>query len=213
MGRWPSDVPEAWCKRAQYFVVGAFKTYSEEEVKEISKNKLAAADASGSVTTEEPPPPAVDEQGMIYDVKPLGTKQTAETVNALQGIINDINAKYKCKVIWRLHADRASELSGERIREHFRPQGIRVTSTAGYDPNSNGRAEGGINILKTRARAMLHGLGQQGRELWPLAVQHAAWCSRSGSHESRRVVPAFGETLTVKIKKRSLGLLRAPREG
>ena len=200
MGRWPSDAPEAWRKRAQYFVVGAFKTYREEEVQEISKNRLAAADASGTIATEEPPPP-VDEQGMLYFVRPLETKQTAETADALQDIINEINCMYKTKVIWRLHADRASELSGERIRDHFRPQGIRVTSTAGYEPNANGRAEGAINILKARARAMLHGLGPQGRELWPLAVQHAAWCSRSGSDESRLVVPAFGETVTVKIKK------------
>ena len=63
-GRWPSDAPEAWAKRAMYFVVGAFKTYTEDEINEIAKNRLAAADASGSTTTQDPLT-VVEEKGML----------------------------------------------------------------------------------------------------------------------------------------------------
>ena len=68
-GRWPSDAPEAWAKRAMYFVVGAFKTYTEDEINEIAKNRLAAADASGFTTTEDPLN-VIEEKGMLYYVRP-----------------------------------------------------------------------------------------------------------------------------------------------
>ena len=78
---------------------------------------------------------------MFYYVRALETKQTDETLGALQDIVNEVNCRYKTRVIFRLHSDRAHELCGERVRDHFRPQGIRVTSTAGYEPNAKPRAE------------------------------------------------------------------------
>ena len=127
--------------------------------------------------------------------------------------MNDIQNRYKTKVIFRMHSDRASELCGERVKDHFRPQGIKVTSTAGYEPNANGRAENAIGIVKSRARAMLHELGPQGRELWPLAVQHVCWCTREGSSDRKVTVPAFGEKVTVKVKKTPSDSFAPPRQG
>ena len=87
------------------------------------------------------------------------------------------------------------------MKDHFRNRGIRVTSTAGYEPNANPRAEGGINLVKNRARTLLMNMGPEGPELWPLAIQRACWCLRSGSCDPRVAVPAFGVPVTVKIKK------------
>ena len=138
---------------------------------------------------------------MLFYVRPLETKNTEETIAAMHDIINGINCRYKTKAVFRLHSDHAQEFSGDRAKDYFRPYGIKATSTAGYDSNSNGRAENAIGLLKVRARAMLHRLGEEGRELWPLAIQHASWCLRGGTDERKLVVPAFREPVTVRIKK------------
>eukprot|EP00959_Pyramimonas_sp_CCMP1952_P100406 2100493-Pyramimonas_sp.AAC.1 len=79
-------------------------------------------------------------------------------------------------VVYRIHGDRASELTGTKSKEHFAKQGILVTSTPGYEPNNNPRAEKGIGLVKLRARAMLLSFTdpRDRQDLWPMAVQHAA---------------------------------------
>ena len=99
-----------------------------------------------------------------------------------------------------MHGDRASELTGEAVSEYFEERGIRVTETAGYEPNANGRAESAVGVIKTKARVMLMGLGPMGKALWPAAVQHACWCTRRDTKCRKTLVPAFGETITAKIK-------------
>ena len=42
-GRWPSDAPEAQPRRAQYFLLAAFKSYDEEELEQRAKNEAFAA--------------------------------------------------------------------------------------------------------------------------------------------------------------------------
>ena len=111
--------------------------------------------------------------------------------------MNDI---FKCKAVYRIHGDRASELTGEIVTDYFEERGIRVTETAGYEPTANGRAESAINVIKTKARVMLMSLGPAGRTLWPAAVQHACWCTRRGTKGRTTLVPAFGEVITAKIK-------------
>ena len=75
-----------------------------------------------------------------------------------------------------------------------------MTHTPGYEPNANPRAESAVNVIKTRARVMLQSLGPEGRSLWPCAVQHACWASRQGAKRRTALVPAFGDTVTSKIK-------------
>ena len=88
-------------------------------------------------------------------------------------MVTEINDLFKCHAVYRIHGDKASELTGERVEEYFEPRGIRVTHTPGYEPNANPRAESAINVIKTRARVMLQSLGPKCRTLWPCAVQHA----------------------------------------
>ena len=63
-----------------------------------------------------------------------------------------------------------------------------------------GRAENAVGLIKDKARVMLTQLGERGRALWPAAVQHAWWTQSRGSNARKRVVPAFADTVTMKIK-------------
>ena len=75
----------------------------------------------------------------MYYVELMAEKSDAGS--ALMRIINRIENQHKCKAVYRVHADRAQELTGDRTRKLLEDHGITVTSTAGYDNNANGRAE------------------------------------------------------------------------
>ena len=62
-------------------------------------------------------------------------------MQAMNRMTNRIENSHKCKAIYRIHADRAHELTGDRVRAGMEGRGIAVTSTAGFDSNANGRAE------------------------------------------------------------------------
>ena len=87
----------------------------------------------------------------LYDVELLAEKSDAAV--GLMKIINRIENQHKCKAVYRVHADRAQELTGDRHRTFLENQGITVTSTAGYDSNANGRAKRAVLYLLQR-----HGL-------------------------------------------------------
>ena len=165
-------------------------------------DNAAKAVGSGAVHAESESEEKVKLDGkMLYYVRVLETKSLRETIPAISSIVNQINAQFRCKAVFRIHGDKASELTGEHVEQYFEPRGVTVTHTAGFDPNSNGRAEGGMDVIKTRARTMLQQLGRPGRCLWPLALQHARWCLRAGTTHSRMRVPAFGDPITAKIKE------------
>ena len=103
----------------------------------------------------------------------LETESARETLPAMQSIVGEINAYFKRKAVCRIHADRAKDITGEAIDDHFCRQGVRVTETPGYKPNANPRAESAVNVVKTRANVMLVVFGPPGRVLWPAAVHHA----------------------------------------
>ena len=77
-----------------------------------------------------------------YFVVPLQTKVQEECIAALESVITSIRKEYGgADVVYRIHGDRASELTGEGVVEHFRAQHIAVTKTPGFEPSANGRAE------------------------------------------------------------------------
>ena len=57
--------------------------------------------------------------------------------------------------MYRLHGDRAQELTGKQVQSKMADMGIVVTSTAGYDPNANGRAERAARWIKEKTRTLL----------------------------------------------------------
>ena len=93
---------------------------------------------------------------VLYFAEPLTGRSSAEVLPALEKIVNQANLIFKAnvvsQVVYRMHSDKAPELAGPRAKEWGRSRGIVVTSTAGYDPNSNGRAERAIGLLKERTR-------------------------------------------------------------
>ena len=66
----------------------------------------------------------------IYFVELLPAKSDA--ASGLRKMVNRIENMYKCKTIYRIHADRAQELTGPRVRQNIGNSGMTVTSTAGY---------------------------------------------------------------------------------
>ena len=48
---------------------------------------------------------------------------------------------------------------------------------------------------------MLASMGLAARELWPLALQHVTWTMRQATECRKMLVPAFGDAVTVRIKK------------
>ena len=65
-------------------------------------------------------------------------------------MVNRIQNLFKRKAVYRVHADRAQELTGDRARQAFERIGVTVTSTAGYESNANGRAERAVLFLQRK---------------------------------------------------------------
>ena len=220
-GRYPDDAPESYPIRPQYFLCASYRVFTDFEQQQRQENEDFAQKCLDDIPPLEravrvdaklpegsgrrKDPGSVDDETaeksrVIYFARFLESKHSSETIPAIEDIVNEVNCMFKCKAVFRIHADRAKELTGDRVKSYFRDKGVRVTDTAGYDPNSNPRAEGAIGLVKTRARVMLSGMGPEARELWPAAVQHACWSLRHGADARKRVVPAFGDPITVKIK-------------
>ena len=98
----------------------------------------------------------------IYFVELLPTKIVDETGPAITRMVNRIENLHRCKAVYRVHADRAQELTGSRIRQALEGRGIAVTSTAGYDSNANGRAERAVLFFQEKLeRCYLRGYDQK----------------------------------------------------
>ena len=57
--------------------------------------------------------------------------------------------------MYRVHGDRAQEVTGRQVQDKMTDIGIVVTSTAGYDHNANGRAERVARWIKEKTRTLL----------------------------------------------------------
>ena len=57
--------------------------------------------------------------------------------------------------VHRLHSDRGQELMDKTLNEYCLNNGIRRTTTQGYDPSANGAAEQAVNFVKERADTCL----------------------------------------------------------
>ena len=157
-------------------------------------------DAEPAQEAEEEQPARAETGRVLYFVEPLTSRQSTEVLPAIEKMVNQINLEFKgnvvSQVVYRLHGDKAPELTGLRAKEWGRARGIVVTSTAAYEPNANGRAERAIGLLKQQTRAMVIGSAlNKVQELWPLAVKHAASNlpgARPARHVSRYLVPGRG---------------------
>ena len=133
--------------------MGAFIPFSEKDAKRRYEQEVRDRQAlglEGPVLIEKFTRP--DSQ-TLYFVEMIAEKSDAPT--ALRKMINRIENMHKCKAVYRVHADRGQELTGVRHRKFLEELGVMVTTTAGYDSNSNGRAERAVRFFQERARTLL----------------------------------------------------------
>ena len=158
-------------------LVGAFIPFSEKEVKKRYEQEVRDRQVQGlegPVVMEQLTKPGSQ---TLYFVEIMAEKSDAPV--ALQKMINRIENMHKCEAVYRVHADRAQELTGPRHRMSLEAKGIMVTSTAGYDSNANGRAERAVRFFQEKARTLLatnirsEKFQEKLKTLWPFAVQHA----------------------------------------
>ena len=122
-------------------------------------------------------------------------------------IINRIENQHKCKAVYRVHADRAQELTGDRHRTFLENQGITVTSTAGYDSNANGRAERAVLYFLQKARTLLSSnirsekFQDKLQGLWTFAVQHAGEVHRREVFGEPRCKYEFGQIVLSRVNE------------
>ncbi|CAK0841897.1 unnamed protein product, partial [Prorocentrum cordatum] len=210
--------------RASYFLLAAYQVLNKREVEDQERMVKDAKRAAGFEGPAEPARgvadagaaeergPAgqeeVEEQDEVktrYYTKPLEGKASKDCTAAMDEIISEVNLEFQGPAAFRLHGDKAGELTGRAVKGHMASRHhIAVTSTAGGEPNSNPRAERGVGVVKTRARAMLmaEGLNAEDRQaLWPAAVPHAAWCQRREAQgRGFGNCPPFGAAVTSRIK-------------
>ena len=79
----------------------------------------------------------------------------SEAARAGVRMINRIQNQFKRKAVYRVHADRAQELIGDRARQQFEDIGVTVTSTVGHESNANGRAERAVLFFLQKVRTLL----------------------------------------------------------
>ena len=128
-----------------YFSARETKARYEQEVRDRHAMQL-----EGPVQLETTTKP---NSQSIYFVELLSVK--SEAVAGIIRMVNRIENRHKCKAVYRVHADRAPDLTGAWQKQLVEAKGITVTSTAGYDSNSNGRAERAVQFFCAKARTML----------------------------------------------------------
>jgi transposase InsO family protein len=96
-------------------------------------------------------------------------KKKAETVLATFKKVQNIMKNIFSHSIKRLHTDNGSEYVNDLVLGCFEDEGIEHTTTAPYQPQSNGIAERVNSTLMRKVRAMLL-RSILGYEFWPNAV-------------------------------------------
>ena len=132
-GRWPSDLSSDRWKVARYFLLGALQLFSKDQMKEREHVQKEACEDAGCDESVLPAVVGEAEGNRVrYYVVPLETKRSEEVLDAVKRMVTDINCEWKGKVVYRLHGDRAFEVTGDLIKKWCLSEGIRVTHTAGY---------------------------------------------------------------------------------
>ena len=200
-----TDRPVARHQWPRYMLVGAFVPFGEKEAKARYDQEVKdrhAANLEGPVMLETTTMP---NSRTLYFVELLPAKSDAP-----QGVIrmvNRIENQHKCKAVYRIHADRAQELTGDRARQAFENRGITVTSTAGYDSNANGRAERAVRYFTEKVRTLLSSkirsekFQERLQQLWTYAAQHAGDVHRREMFGEPRCKYEFGQCILSRVKE------------
>ena len=166
-----------------------------EELEEVEG--IAAEEEPGAADLEEPAPKAKVKTLIIG--YPMKTKNAAEVLETMQrGVIEMERRGMK---ITRLHTDRGREFISGRMRSWSAQKGWRKTTTSGNEPQSNGRAEAAIGILKRSARVLLIA-GNLDKCYWPYALNQGSQnqLRKFFDEKTPADAPYFGERVVVRTK-------------
>eukprot|EP00438_Fugacium_kawagutii_P030710 Skav213064 [mRNA] locus=scaffold364:594309:601403:- [translate_table: standard] len=128
---------------------------------------------------------------------PLRTKKATETTRGTMEFILKLQADGY--VISGIHSDQGHEFHGEFKRWANR-RAIRLTKTAGDDPQGNGRAENAVKTMKTQIRRTLRA-ANVGSEWWPWASRYVDGVNRYFRLGERLDFPPFLQEVTVRKRK------------
>ena len=137
----------------------------------------------------------------------VASKGQQEIGMALQRMFCRIESRYSgAHVIWRLHGDRAHELTGQTVAAWANARGVHVTKTVAKNPQTNSIAERAISILKQEARKLLSSLRDVPQSvLWPFAVLRAATLQRLRRLHVSPTGLAFGSMVAVLRREAPVG--------
>ena len=97
-------------------------------------------------------------------------KQQDVRFAAMRLYVKLVNAGFP---VHRVHSDRAKELVSLPLQTWFTEHGVALTTTIGEEPAANGRAEVGIQIIKSQVRRMMKA-GSIPVRFWPAVARHAS---------------------------------------
>ena len=97
-------------------------------------------------------------------------KQQDVRLAAMRLYVKLVNAGFP---VHRVHSDRARELVSAPLQSWFTEHGVALTTTIGEEPAANGRAEVGIQIVKSQVRRMMKA-GSIPVKFWPAVARHAS---------------------------------------
>ena len=206
---WPTGDRQDETRRATYFLLGAYQTLTKAEADERRQQMEDARINSRSSQMSGCEPLIYSEDDVkrsrvLYYTVLLEGKTGEEVLKGLQKIVTMVHNDFHAPVVCRIHGDKAPELTGPNVKEYFGKLpdgGVLVTSTAGFEPNANGRAEAGIGGIKTGARTNLMAVRKADRgPLWGCSVQHTSWSQRQRALGRPSAPCAFGDRVTVRIK-------------
>ena len=141
----------------------------------------------------------------------LPDKKGKTVVNAFKEVLADI--AYWGIPVYRVHSDKAAELTNSHWKQFLADQKIRRTTTVGSDFRANGRTESHIRRAKGLTRGLLAS-SECPDEDWAFAMRHAVYTMRMQSFATlglpqRELVPFYTQ---VWVRKKEWTLhLWAPR--
>ena len=132
---------------------------------------------------------------MLFSI-PIPDAKSATIKEALQDVL--LYLRTHNVPVLRFHSDRASVFMARDTRQMLKGWGLRVTTSEGATPQTNGVAEAGVKWVKQRIRALLIGSGLPLR-LWPSAADTSCVLQRAAltGMESKLAAP-FGSTVHVR---------------
>jgi Integrase core domain len=126
--------------------------------------------------------------------------KTAESVLASFKKVHKILKNIFSNPVKRLHTDNGGEYDNDLVKEYLTEEGIELTTTAPYNPRSNGVAERANGTVMNKVIAILL-MSNLGFEYWPDAVRQVTYLyNRTSATNSGVATPyqkGFGRILSL----------------